>query len=133
MTRPARRPARTPRIPARRPARTSRILALGLAIVASCSFVAACTSSSSSPAAPTDDPVLVEGQRIYASNCASCHGSKGDGGYGKKLAGVVETKYPNIDDQIAIITNGKGGMPSFSQKLTPEQITAVTRYTREVL
>lgn len=113
--------------------RSSRILVAGLALVASCSFAAACASSSSTPAAPADDPVLVEGQRIYSQNCVSCHGSKGEGGYGKKLAGVVETKYPNIDDEIAVITNGKGGMPSFSQKLTAEQIQAVTQYTRQVL
>lgn len=42
-------------------------------------------------------------------------------------------KYPNIDDQIALITNGKGAMPAFSKKLSAEQITSVTRYTREVL
>lgn len=109
------------------------MLLAGLAIVVGATVVAACTSSSSTPAAPADDPVLVEGQRIYSSNCASCHGATGQGGYGKKLAGVVATKYPNIDDQISLIANGKGAMPSFSQKLTPEQIAAVTRYTREVL
>jgi len=77
--------------------------------------------------------VLVEGQQVYSQNCASCHGAAGQGGYGKKLAGVVTEKYPNIDDQIALITNGKGAMPSFSKKLSADQITAVTRYTREVL
>lgn len=112
--------------------RSARILAAGLILTVGSALAVACTSGST-PAAPSDDPALVEGQRIYSSNCASCHGSKGDGGYGKKLAGVVATKYPNVDDQIAIITNGKGAMPSFSQKLSPEQIAAVTRYTREVL
>lgn len=114
--------------------RSPRILAAGLTLVAGVTLVAACSGgSSSSPAAPSDDPVLVEGQQVYSQNCASCHGAAGQGGYGKKLAGVVTEKYPNIDDQIAVITNGKGAMPSFSKKLTAEQITAVTRYTREVL
>jgi len=102
-------------------------------MVAGLTIVAACGGGSgAAPAAPTGDPVLVEGQKIYSQNGASCHGTAGGGGYGPKLAGVVSTKYPNIDDQIAVITNGKGGMPSFSKKLTSEQITAVTRYTREV-
>ena len=112
--------------------RAPRILTLGLAIVFGATLAVGCAASST-PAAPSDDPVLVEGQKIYSANCASCHGATGQGGYGKKLAGVVATKYPNIDDQIALITNGKGAMPSFSQKLTPEQVQAVARYTREVL
>jgi len=113
--------------------RSPRILAAGLTLVAGVTLVAACSGSTSSPAAPSDDPVLVEGQQIYSQNCASCHGASGQGGYGAKLAGTVTVKYPNIDDQIAVITNGKGAMPAFSKKLSAEQITAVTRYTREVL
>jgi len=113
--------------------RAPRVLVASLMLVAGVSLFAACSGGGSSPAAPSDNPVLVEGQQIYSQNCASCHGAAGGGGYGPKLAGVVSTKYPNIDDQIALITNGKGAMPSFSKKLTAEQITAVTRYTREVL
>lgn len=109
-----------------------RVLFAGVVLVLGAATFAAC-SSGSSPAAPIDDPVLSQGQQIYTQNCASCHGANGGGGYGKKLAGVVATNYPNIDDQIALITNGKGGMPAFGKKLTPEQLTAVSRYTREVL
>jgi len=114
------------------PMSSLRVMLAGLVLVVGSTAIAAC-SSSSSPAAPTGDPVLVEGQQIYSQNCASCHGANGGGGYGPKLAGVVEAKYPNIDDQIALITNGKGGMPAFGKKLSADQITAVARYTREVL
>lgn len=113
--------------------RSPRVLAVGLTFLASITMVAACSGGSSTPAAPANDAVLVEGQKVYSQNCASCHGASGNGGYGPKLAGVVAVKYPNIDDQIAIIANGKGAMPAFNKKLTAEQITAVTRYTREVL
>ena len=113
--------------------RSPRVLAAGLMLVAGITMVAACSSGGSTPAAPSGDAVLVEGQQVYSQNCAGCHGASGGGGYGRKLAGVVTVKYPNIDDQIALITNGKGAMPSFSKKLTADQITAVTRYTREVL
>ncbi len=111
---------------------TPRAFVVGLAVALSCTIAAACTSTST-PAAPAGDPVLVEGQKVYTSNCASCHGAAGQGGYGKKLAGVVETRFPDIADEIELIANGKGGMPGFSQKLTAEQIEAVARYTREVL
>jgi cytochrome c oxidase subunit 2 len=106
----------------------TRVLLAGLLVVVGSTIFAACASESS-PAAPVD-PVLAEGQQIFNSNCASCHGAAGGGGYGKKLAGTVETNYPNIADEIAVITNGKGSMPAFGKKLTAEQIEAVALYTR---
>lgn len=113
--------------------RSPRVLAAGLMLVAGVTIVAACSSGGSTPAAPAGDAVLVEGQKAYSQNCAGCRGATGGGGYGPKLAGVVTVNYPNFDDQIALMINGKGAMPSFSKKLTADQITAVTRYTREVL
>ncbi len=132
MTRPRTRVAMGPLVSSSA-MRSPRVLAAGLMLVAGVTIVAACSSGSSTPAAPAGDAVLVEGQKAYSQNCAGCHGAAGGGAYGRKLAGVVTVKYPNIDDQIALITNGKGAMPSFSKKLTADQITAVTRYTREVL
>ena len=132
MTRPRTRVAMGPLVSSSA-MRSPQVLAAGLMLVAGVTIVAACSSGSSTPAAPAGDAVLVEGQKAYSQNCAGCHGAAGGGAYGPKLAGVVTVKYPNIDDQIALITNGKGAMPSFSKKLTADQITAVTRYTREVL
>jgi len=70
------------------------------------------------------------GKGIYVARCATCHGVGGQGGVGPELAGVVATKYPNIEDQIAIVTNGKGAMPSWRGKLTPKEIRKVVEYTR---
>ena len=72
------------------------------------------------------------GKGIYVARCATCHGVGGQGGVGPALAGVVATKYPNIEDQIAIVTNGKGAMPSFKGKLTKQQIDAVASYVSSV-
>lgn len=108
-----------------------RPFALALVVLAVAMGVTAC-SSTETPAAPTD-PVLAEGQQLYLANCASCHGRGGGGGLGPKLAGVVATRYPNIDDQKALILNGRGSMPAFKTRFTPEQLEAVTRYTRESL
>lgn len=86
------------------------------------------------PAAPADNPQLVLGQQIWSSNCASCHGTQGQGGRGTKLnEGSVVAMFPNVGDQVKIVTEGKGAMPRFNNKLTPEQINAVVAYTREVL
>lgn len=115
--------------------RTPRALLAGLFVVAFATLFAACASSST-PATPSD-PVLAEGQTIYNQKCASCHGPGGNGGLGPKLAGVVANRYPNIEDQKAVIANGRGSMPKFGgtgdTALTDAQITAVSRYEREVL
>ena len=42
-------------------------------------------------------------------------------------------RYPEVADQVAIIVQGRGGMPSFEDRLSAEQIDAVVAYTREVL
>jgi len=116
--------------------RTPRALFAGLAVVAVATTFAAC-GAGSTPATPSD-PVLAEGQTIYSQKCASCHGQGGNGGMGPKLAGVVANRYPNIEDQEAVIASGRSSMPAFKSDgkgsgLTDEQITAVARYEREVL
>ena len=70
------------------------------------------------------------GKAIYVARCATCHGVGGQGGVGPALAGVVASKYPNIDDQIAVVTNGRGAMPSWRGELTPKEIRKVVEYTR---
>lgn len=46
------------------------------------------------------------------------------------MAGHVVEKYPNIQDQLAIVANGRDGMPAFGQRLTPEELMAVVEFTR---
>lgn len=70
------------------------------------------------------------GAQIFQANCASCHGADGSGGVGPKLAGTVAKKFPNVDDQIAVVTDGRSSMPSFDGDLTAEQIREVVEYTR---
>ena len=59
-----------------------------------------------------------------------CHGSQGEGGVGPVLAGQVVTRFPDAADQIAVVTNGRGGMPAFGNDLTDEEIAQVVEYTR---
>ncbi len=98
---------------------------------------AAC--SPGSPDAPTGpdgavDPVLEAGRTVYENECARCHGADGGGGFGPKLSdGAVVVAYPDIADQIDLIANGRNGMPAYAARLDPEEIEAVTRYTREAL
>jgi mono/diheme cytochrome c family protein len=72
---------------------------------------------------------LQEGAQLFQAKCASCHDVK--------LATQVTRDFPNIDDEIAVVTNGRAGpletMPSFAGLLTPEQIREVVEYTRSQL
>jgi mono/diheme cytochrome c family protein len=75
-----------------------------------------------------------EGQAVYSANCARCHGPDGEGGVGPKLNdGAVVENFPDIEDQLAIIREGRAGMPAWEDSLTPEEIQAVADYTREDL
>jgi mono/diheme cytochrome c family protein len=86
----------------------------------------AAPSSSSGGAAPSS----AMGQTVFAAKCASCHGVRGEGALAPQLAGVVESSYPNAEDEIAVVAKGKGTMPAFEASLTPEEIKAVVEHTR---
>jgi mono/diheme cytochrome c family protein len=75
------------------------------------------------------------GRVIYATHCASCHGTSGGGtSAGPQLSGgKVVRDLPNVDDEITVVSNGRGLMPAAKIQLTPKQIQAVVRYTRTSL
>ena len=98
----------------------------GLALLAIVVVAAIVVAGGSEEAALPPD-----GQAVYAANCASCHGERAEGLFTfPRLAGVVSTKYPNPDDQAAVVRNGRGEMPAFADKLSPEEIRAVVEFTR---
>lgn len=101
------------------------VLAVGLG--ASAVLLGACSSGPSKPS----DPVLAQGQEVFNTNCASCHGTKGQGGLGPALQGVDQRL--TVEQQTQVVQKGRKGsqMQAWEGKLTPEQITAVVRYTRE--
>ena len=77
------------------------------------------------------EPGVVDGAAVYSARCASCHGATGGGGSGPALAdGRLLEAYPDVADQVAVVTDGRGGMPSFSSRLSPEEIEAVVEHTR---
>jgi mono/diheme cytochrome c family protein len=68
------------------------------------------------------DPVA--GKRIFAANCAACHGPEGHGGAGgPDISGQRETAH--VVEQV---TNGGGGMPPFKGALTEKQIRDVAAW-----
>jgi mono/diheme cytochrome c family protein len=75
-------------------------------------------------------PDLVEGKRLFTTNCAACHGDDGKGGH---TGGAPLDKIRDLDAAIATVTNGRNLMPSFRSAFTPEQIRDVSAYVVETL
>lgn len=71
--------------------------------------------------------VEVVGLDVYESNCSRCHASDGSGGRGPNIQGIAEEQ-PDRSFGVDIVTNGRRGMPSFGDDLTPEEIEAVVDY-----
>lgn len=67
------------------------------------------------------------GAEIYSSKCTACHGVDGNMGIAgaKKLPESVLTQ----EEREQVITNGKGTMPAFKDKLDPAAVKAVAEYT----
>ena len=111
-----------------------RFLAARLVSIVAVAAVLSACGGVAPEVAEGSDPVLFEGRSVWTGQCASCHGAAGGGGRGPSLAdGRVLDRFPEAASQEELVLNGRGGMPSFAGRLSDEQITAVTRYTREVL
>ncbi len=90
-------------------------------------------------AANADDPnktwtatdLAARGEKIYAANCVACHQANGKGvpGAFPALDGSQMVNGPQ-DGQIAILLNGKNGMPAWKSTLSDTEIAAVITYTR---
>ncbi|MDE0700291.1 MAG: DUF6529 family protein [Acidimicrobiaceae bacterium] len=72
----------------------------------------------------------IDAERLYEEHCANCHASDGSGGLGTRLAGLVVARYPDPADQSAIVASGLNTMPAFAKVIAPDEIAAITTYTR---
>lgn len=118
-------------------------LAEATAVLAAAAFVVLLFANEpSSPAAPaagggttaggSDDSAI--GEEVFAQRCAGCHGRDGGGGSAPRLAGgAVIERFPDPAEQVAVVRDGRGGMPGFGSRLSETEIEAVVSYTREGL
>src|SRR4051794_29016663 len=87
------------------------------------------SSSAGSSSSGTASSGAVDAAALYRSNCASCHGAKGDGGIGPELGnGAVARSIPDAGQEKLIIVKGEGGMPAFGSRLSDEEITAIVDF-----
>lgn len=65
---------------------------------------------------------------LYRQNCALCHGINGGGAQGPPLIDRPRTP----QEVAAQMRSGRGEMPSFADKLSAEEITAVAQYASDL-
>ena len=76
------------------------------------------------------------GPETYKAKCSACHGVNGTGdtmiGKNLKLRSLASAEVQNrSDDELfTVISKGKNRMPSFSNKLSPDQIRGLVRHIR---
>ena len=70
---------------------------------------------------PTIDPAA-----LFSSNCAGCHSADRSGGKGPSLLPGNLTK--EASQYAETISNGRGGMPSWSGKLSVDEISALAEW-----
>ncbi len=92
---------------------------LTLAAVVSASFLVFATASAQTP--PAESGLLANS--AYVKDCAKCHGKTAEGRhFGGPALISAKTAAASADDLRNVIANGKGHMPKFTGKLTPEEI-----------
>ena len=125
-----------------------KLIAIALACIALSLVIISCTetapttnntapTTAASPAKPVDE--FAAAHVNYQKNSEGCHGETGEGGLVK--VNDKQIKVPSLkadhakkhtDEQITkMITNGEEQMPSFKDKLKPEEITDLVKYVRK--
>jgi mono/diheme cytochrome c family protein len=130
-----------------------KIISLALACVGIALVVSACTETATptntnpsraaaspavpSPAASVDE--LAAARTNFGKHCEGCHGPQGVGGLVK--VENKQIKVPSLqsdhakklsDEHIAkMITNGEEAMPSFKNKMSPQEISDLVKFVRK--
>lgn len=100
----------------------------GLALVTA--FVA---RAQDAPGGTTSVEVSEEGREVYEQICQACHMADGMGGGGAGASIPALAGNPNMADPafgVEILVKGRGGMPWFTEMLTPAQMAAVLTFVR---
>ncbi len=88
----------------------------------------ALTASLSIAAPSLADP---PGRQVFSDNCAACHQAEGQGVPGAFPALAGDTVVQGAPEQAAgVVLRGRGGMPSFANDLSDDQIAQALTYVR---
>ena len=82
-------------------------------------------------AALSTSAFAAEGAATFKSKCAGCHGPDGSkviAALGVKPVNTPEVKKMGVAGVSDLVSKGKGKMPAFAGKLSPDQIHEVSEY-----
>jgi mono/diheme cytochrome c family protein len=106
----------TPLISTRFDLKTSRV------IIAVCSLTLSFALTAVSAQTPPSDATLTANP-VFQKDCAKCHGKTAQGRhFGGPSLISDKTIATSADDLRNMINNGKGRMPKYASKLTPEEV-----------
>ena len=81
--------------------------------------------------APALSAELPNGEQVFDATCAGCHMNGGNivrRGKNLKQRAMEKNGYTSVESIAEIVTNGKGAMSAYGDRLTPEEIQAVSEY-----
>lgn len=87
------------------------------------------------------EPVLTgnPGYPVYKKHCRRCHGNRGDAARASRMAkrkvSLIDAAYrdtTDVADVRRVVSTGRGRMKGYENKLTPEEVEAVSRYILEM-
>jgi cytochrome c6 len=82
-------------------------------------------------ATPALGAELESGAQLFEAHCAGCHLNGGNiirRGKNLKKRAMEKNGYTNTEAIAQLITQGKGNMSAYAEKLTPDEIQAVAQY-----
>ena len=72
--------------------------------------------------------VAADGQTLFKKHCAGCHGANGKGAFGPDLSSEYKYGKTTMAVQESIAFGRPKNMPGFEQKLSQEEIDALTEF-----
>ena len=89
------------------------------------------TTETETTPAVEGDPVAGKEVFLGSSACGGCH-TLADAGSSGAVGPNLDEAMPSNERAVEIVTNGQGGMPSFSSTLSEQQIADVAAYVSSV-
>jgi cytochrome c6 len=79
----------------------------------------------------TQQSVLDSGAKLFEAQCAGCHAGGGNivrRGKNLKLKTLQKNKLDTLEAIVTLVTQGKGNMSAYADRITPEEIQMVSGY-----
>jgi cytochrome c6 len=91
----------------------------------------AATSAEEAPATLADDSASRSASELFTLNCASCHAQGGNiirRGKTLQQKALNRNGYGDVSAIARLITEGKGVMPAYADRLSAGEISAIAQY-----